>query len=189
MTHLSPDERIDAVEGVLDAAGRAHIERCSPCREEVARLGETLRAAQAADIPEPSPLFWSHFSQRVRDAIAAEDAPRTSSLPVWFRWPVLAPLAALALLVLALINVLPRVAIQPSQPVVVDVAGGDDLATLGEQEWAVVAEIVGPVDLDAAQDAGFVGLGDAERVALQLSVEEQRELLRLLQEEMDKAGG
>jgi hypothetical protein len=191
MTHLSSDEFVDAVEGCLDPAKAAHAQQCPACRTEVVRLAAMLQNAADSPVPEPSPLFWTHFSQRVHDAIAAEETPRTSWMPRWLRWPVLAPVGVLAFVIFAIIAALPRPqsAPPPQQAVVEKTDTVDDLATLGEQEWAVVAEIVGAVDIDAAHDAGFVALGDAERVALQLSADEQRELLRLLQEEMEKSGG
>ena len=39
MTHLTSDEIVDAVEGVLDGAD-AHLDSCTPCRNEVDRLSQ-----------------------------------------------------------------------------------------------------------------------------------------------------
>jgi anti-sigma factor RsiW len=189
MKHLSPDELIDAVEGTLDPALAAHLTRCAACDAEVSRLRAVLGDAKAADVPEPSPLFWDHFSTRVRAAIENEPVPERTWLPVWLRWPVLAPIAALALIVLALTVSVPRP--RNTGPSVADaeVTASDDLATAGEQEWAVVAEIVGPVEIDQAHEMGItVTPGDADRIALQLDADEQRELIRLIKEEMDKSG-
>ena len=192
MNHLTPDELIDAVEGTLDPALEAHLARCTRCEEEVTRLRAVLHEARAVDVPEPSPLFWDHFSTRVRAAIETEPVPERGWLPVWMRWPVLVPIAALVLAVTALMISLPRE--RDVVPVVadagaVDAAVADDPATAGEQEWAVVAEIVGPVGIDQAHEAGItLNLGDADRIALQLDADEQRELIRLIKEEMDKSG-
>jgi hypothetical protein len=190
MTHLTPDELIDAVEGTLDPALHTHLTRCARCEAEVSRLRAVLHETKAIDVPEPSPLFWDHFSTRVRAAIETEDLPERRWLPVWLRWPVLVPMGAIALLVTALMISVPRE--RDVVPVVADAAESaavDDLATAGEQEWAVVSEIVGPLEIDRAHEAGItVNPGDADRIALQLDADEQRELIRLIKEEMDKSG-
>lgn len=189
MNHLSSDELVDLVEGTIGAERLAHVQRCAACGVQAEQLRTVLRDAKALSVPEPSPLFWQHFSARVNAALAADEAPRPQWLPAWFGWRVLAPLAALALMVFALATSVPRDMV-PTQSADVTAAGASiDLASVGEQEWAVLSEIVGPVDLDAAQDAGIVRLGDAERAALQLSAAEQRELVRLLEAEINKAGG
>jgi hypothetical protein len=192
MNHLTPDELIDAVEGTLDPALRTHLTRCAACGEEAARLHAILQEAKAIDIPEPSPLFWDHFSTRVRAAIETEQAPERSWLPDWLRWQVLAPVAALALLVAALSVSMPRA---PEPVPVPEIAAADpaaaveDLAMMGVEEWAVVSAIVGTVEFDQAREAGIaVKPGDAERIALQLNAAEQQELVRLIKEEMQKAG-
>jgi hypothetical protein len=190
MNHLTPDELVDAVDGTLGAGRQAHLDGCATCRAEATRLRIVLGDAQDVPVPEPSPLFWTHLSTRIREAIAAEQAPHTHWVPAWLRAPVLAPIGALALIVLALAVTIPRYPIQSTDDAVVSsLDPTSDLLGLGEQEWAAVSELIGAVRLEDAQEAGIVSLGDAERAALQLSVAEQRELLRLLQQEMEKAGG
>lgn len=190
MNHLTPDELIDAVEGTLDPALQTHLTRCAGCNEEVSRLRAVLGDAKAVDVPEPSPLFWDHFSTRVRAAIENEEVPERGWVPAWLRWPVLVPIAALALLVMALVVAVPREPdVVPAVADAGDAAVVDDLATAGEQEWAVVSEIVGLVEIDQAHAAGIaVSPGDADRIALQLDADEQRELIRLIKEEMNKSG-
>jgi len=190
MTHLTSDELIDAVEGALGSARHAHLEACPACRREVDHLTATLRDARAVAIPEPSPLFWQHFSNRVRTAMAGE--PSAAPWPLWLRWPVLTPLAALGLLVVALITAVPQ-----RRPVVLPVAANDVTPTPGEQEaenaddsaWAFIVESIGPLDVETAQEAGIAASpGEAERVALHLSDAEQAELVRLLQQELTRSG-
>src|SRR5687768_14981786 len=102
MNHLTPDELIDAVERSLSPARSAHLAECARCTLEVAQLSTILDDSRAAKVPEPSPLYWDHFSSRVRTAIAAEPiAPRVAR---WFQWPVLVPVAGLALLVFTLLS-------------------------------------------------------------------------------------
>lgn len=191
MMHLGPDELIDAIDGALPAARRGHLDTCARCRGEAAALRALLSDVRASDVPEPSPIFWDHFSARVHRAINDESpAPPTP----WFRWPVLAPLAGLALIVVALVSVvaddpvargpaaLVAVNENPAMPVTAD---GLDV----EAQWALVAELVGDLDVDAAHDAGIATHpGVADRAILQLSLGEQEELFRLLREEL-RAGG
>ena len=83
----------------LDALGReereayeAHLGRCMPCREELARLGETAAAlAWGAESPAPPPAL----RDRILAAAAAERA-NVIPLPVRRSWVVRAVAAAAA---------------------------------------------------------------------------------------------
>ena len=131
MTHLTADELIDAMEGVLEAPSQAHLDSCEQCRRELAGLSSVLGEARAVDLPEPAPHFWQHFSRRVRTAIDAEALP-SSGWPAWLRWPVLVPLGAVAVLMIAIGLRTPVPVEQPSSQVSAnDAAVGataDDLA-------------------------------------------------------------
>ncbi|MCC7177846.1 MAG: hypothetical protein IT177_05580 [Acidobacteria bacterium] len=70
MKHLTPDELIDAAEGTLDVERQHHVDTCEACRGEAEALRALLREATGMRLPEPSPLFWDHFSARVRAAVA-----------------------------------------------------------------------------------------------------------------------
>jgi hypothetical protein len=191
MNHLSPDELIDAVEGTLDPARREHLATCEFCAREVANLASVLTEARQVDMPEPSPMFWDHFSARVRTAIDAEPMPaggwtslagRSFSEGRWFRLPVLAPIAALALLVVALMTALPRES-GPTQPQVKVATEANDI-TPADDGWKLVADLVGDVDWDSAGVAVQPGLAD--QAALDLSAQEQQELGRLLKAELER---
>ncbi len=190
MTHLTPDELVEAVEDTLAAPGRAHIASCAVCSREASELAAILSATRDLDVPEPSPLFWDHFSHRVREAIATEpaDVPR---MPRWLQGHVLAPLGALALLVVALASAVSRAPVSdgPVETVVSSSQAPDEVVVL-DAAWAVVSDLVGPLDFESAQQAGIATtLGSAERVALHLTADEQLELLRLLRQELRRSGG
>ena len=74
MTHLTPDELIDAMEGLLAADRQAHLATCDECQGQLAGLSMALGDAKDAGVPEPSPLFWQHFSERVSTAIDQDAA-------------------------------------------------------------------------------------------------------------------
>jgi hypothetical protein len=159
MSHLTADELVDAAEGTLSPARLAHVSECQICRGEAERLGMALRAATEADIPEPSPLFWQQLSARVHHAIAAEDATPLPWAPAWLRWRVLAPIAALALIVIALAAAVAR------------------------------GPAVGPVDFEQAREAGIVVRpGDVEEAALELTAAEQQLLLDLVKAASERPG-
>ena len=132
-------------------------------------------------VPEPSPLFWQHFSQRV--SLAIDETPSAGGWPAWLRWQVLLPLGAVAMIVIALVIAVPKhdagVEIADESPASVAVA---------EDSWVAFAELLGDVDLDTAAAAGMIGKPDvAERAVLELTAEEQQELTRLLRAELQRA--
>ena len=82
--------------------GRRISMRANACRQQAGRTRRRARPKRAtSSVPEPSPLFWQHLSARVRTAIDAEPQA-AGGWREWVRWPVLAPIAALALIVMAL---------------------------------------------------------------------------------------
>ena len=59
-----------------------------------------------------------------------------------------------------------------------------------DAHWEMVSALIGDLDLNAAQQAGLATLpGTADQAGLQLTSAEQQELLRLLREELQRAGG
>lgn len=189
MTHFTPDEMIDAAEGVLDADRRHHLEVCEPCRREVEALRGLLQEAAGIPVPEPSPLFWDGFSARVRLAVAGQPAP-ASTWAAWLRWSTLAPAGALAAALLVVVASLvggppgpmaPPLSLRPSA------AASDDLL-LDADVWETVADLVGPADWDAAGQAGLaLTPGDTELAVLSLTEDERRELSRLLAGEIERS--
>ena len=182
MTHLTSDELVDALDGVLEPSRMTHLDACEPCRQQLADLGAVLRDTRQVDVPEPSPLYWQHLSARVRTAIDAEAAP-SGGWQHWVRWPVLAPIAVLALIVMALAVAVPRQA-----AVTPDVAADGAVDQPLDDSFAMVADLVGDIDWDTAISAGLtVGPGAADQAVLELTVAEQQELSRLLKAELTKA--
>lgn len=182
MTHLTTDELVDALEGGLAPARQSHLDACQPCQQQLTELSALLGETRKVDMPEPSPLYWQHLSQRVRTAIDAEPLS-TGGWGSWLRWPVLAPIAALALIVMALAVALPR-QVQMAPTVAVNES---DEAPL-DDSFAIVADLVGDLDWDTAMSAGLiVEPGAADQAVLQLTALEQQELTRLLMAELTRA--
>jgi hypothetical protein len=190
MSHLTSDEMINAVEGTLEPSRRRHLAECADCTREVESLAAVLKEAQAIEVPEPSRLFWDHFSARVRTAIATEPLPGggwwsrlASPKPRVGGWRVLVPFAAMAMVVIAvLVTRAPDV--RPELPAIDPAAD----AQLSEESWTMVADLVGTIDLETADAAGLtIAPGTAELAALDLNAQEQQELGRLIRAELERA--
>jgi hypothetical protein len=194
--HLRPDELIDLAEGTRAVSSAAHLAECAVCRLHLAELKAMMSAAADVDVPEPSPLFWDHFSARVRQAVDAEGAPRRS----FWTWPrVVIPAISVATAVLAVavtLNrgaghvIVPLPAVVPA-PVALPVASVDILAdpqSAGDTALTLVAELSSDMDFETARDAGLAARGSAEHAVTHLTGSELRELQRLLQEELARSG-
>ena len=71
MRHLQSEELIDLAEGARPESSALHLQTCDECRSRLTDLRAAMAAAAHVNVPEPSPLFWDHFSARVRDAVLA----------------------------------------------------------------------------------------------------------------------
>ena len=92
-THLTDDMLVEALDGFGSAEARRHLGECPECaaRLDEARLG--LEMAQAAEVPEPPPLYWEVFRRQVGRRIS-EEAPARRAVAFWL-FPALATLAVL----------------------------------------------------------------------------------------------
>jgi hypothetical protein len=184
--HLTSRELVDALDGTLVLPRQAHLDGCGTC----ARALESLRAAEGeaaggADIPEPSPLFWTHFSDRVREATSAEPIVRA---PWWSRlWQPAAALGAIAAVTLMVMTI-PRTPAAPDAPVAVTAAtDSTDVLGLDTNAWALMLEIAGTVevdDVDAVADVAMPRPGTADRLIESLTPEQREAFLKLLKSEM-----
>jgi hypothetical protein len=188
--HLTEAEFVEHVDGALRPDRAAHLESCERCRREAEGLAATLSDTRSVEAPEPSPLFWDHFSAQVREAL---DQPPPSRLSAFLsaRWPgpVLAGAAIIALVVIEGFwprdprDVRPPFASVVIDPVLPPEAAPDAMES--DPEWTFVAAMADGIDWEAVDAAGLgPRLGSAERAAEDLSLEEQTELARLLREEL-----
>lgn len=189
MKHLSRDQILAAVEGRGEQP--AHLDNCRACRARVEELRQVLALAGADEVPEPSPLFWTHFSERVRNAVAAEPAPQ----PPRAHFPMAraASLAAALAIIVIGVAVTMRTA-QPANSVVP--AARPEVADISlhlplpedDSTWAVMGELASQLNWEDATEAGLTAApGAAERAIAQMSEDEQREVVELLQSELRKA--
>jgi hypothetical protein len=182
--HLSSQEFVDALAGTLAADRQGHVASCDACGHDVAELrAVTGEASAAGDVPEPSPLFWDHFSQRVRAATDVEPivAPR------WWEsaWRPLAALSAVAGAV-ALVAFIygghsvefrtagtgPAGAIAPVEPM------------LDEGALSLIAQMAADLSYEDLQQATRPTIDATAAVIDELTPAQQAEFLRLIKAEM-----
>jgi anti-sigma factor RsiW len=200
MGHLSTDDILDLADGsatpATAQAQSSHLAACAQCTGELQRVQAALaiaREASSVEVPEPSPLFWDHLSARVREAVAAEPAPRAASwIGLRWGWSALIPIAAAAVIVLAVSLRLGSNDTPPASQRVstaASVANGtenlDASRTSDDPALALLGDLAGDFEWDDVADAGLMaGSGAIDRAMSELSDAERVELHRLLNEEL-----
>jgi len=200
MRHLSADDFVDLVEGATSDADFPHLAACASCRQQLGELRATRTQASTIGVPEPSPLFWDHFSSRVREAVANQRVPGPGPWQRLWSWPgVLAPVAAVAAAVLVAAVVLdapsrvpvPRAG-APKQTAGLSATSTRELlsdsAVDDDASLEFVADLTDSLGWDAVEDAGLAPDGSAEHALTHLSLSELQQLQHLLQEELSGKG-
>lgn len=193
MTHLTPQQFVDAVDGVLAASQLEHVEQCDACGRELAELRALLGEAQSAGaVPEPSPLFWDHFANRVHAATRVEPIPVRT--PWWQgTWrPLVAVGAVLAVGALVLVvstRSVPREA-PPAQVAAVEPGAASDSALaveaglLSDQQLDAMAQLAQDVPWDQAAEAARPTTDATAAMVAELTPEQRAEFARLIKAQM-----
>lgn len=201
MSHLSEEHLLELLEGNTAEAG--HLDTCVACRERFEALRHTLGLLRDDPVPEPSPLFWQHLSDRVRLAIDGEAVDRrlgTGEPAKWWlqrswRWGAAA--AAVVALVAAFVVLTSQRTDRPEN--IADRSNSigsprgdvrDDLnwTIPADESWAMMAGIAEGLDFETAADAGLVVRpGSVDQVLLSLSDEERKDLAGIIQAELDRS--
>jgi hypothetical protein len=186
VAHVSPDTFIDLLDGTVDESSVAHLSSCAACRDQLAQLRATWQAAAAADMPEPSPLFWEYLSARIHEAVGAEQPVGARSRGLTWSWRFgLVVTAAAATIALAIGLRVARHSDQAQSP------GSSTLATMSEprvelladdEPLAFVADLASDIDWDNIGEQSLASHGDADLALAGLSDVERLELQRLLRE-------
>jgi len=199
MTHLTPDQFIDAIDArdatvELPRRASAHLAECEACQAERARLAEALGDLRAAAIPEPSPLFWDHFSRRVRAATSDEPLPVPARGWMAAGWR---PFAMVAVAVCALVLVVVmragqplgdagRVAV-PAAVVSTPAAPPVEVVGMDDGSLSVVAVVAADLKTDELQQVARPS-ADATGAAIEdLTPAQCAELMRLIKTQMSGA--
>ncbi len=191
--HLSDHEILAVVEGRADEGVQAHAAACGRCAERIEPLRAVLARVRADEIPEPSPLFWSHLSARVAAAVAEEQVAAGGAgwrLP--WGWKSAAMLAAAAACVVAAVVLGTGREGGPDGPVLtgtvsrpVAASADAEAGPADDGTFDLVAAIIARLGGEGAGDAGFdLAPGSVERAARRLSPDERDALVRVLEEEL-----
>ncbi len=184
MTHLSSDQLIEAADGTAGTRIATHLELCAECREAVTELRAVLSdVGVTATVPDPSPLFWEHFSRRVHEATVAEAIP---ARPAWWQnaWRPLAAAGALAAAVaLAVVLRGPSIVVTPQTAN--DATTANEPAVADDMSVDVMSAVAGDLSFEELRAADLVPNRAAVDVAVSsLSEAQQRELMRLVREQI-----
>ena len=198
--HLRDSELVDFAEGSLAAARAAHLDACAECRGRAEGVASALREVSAVEIPEPSPLFWDHFSARIRDHVAHETPARGGW---WVSAGVrsLMPLVAALAVIIAVVSVtmlprgprrIPAVGELASSHIsdtsaAADVDVQSPVDAQNADAWALLTAAASDMGVEEAHEAGMgTHVGAVDHEVTHLNQAELKELDRLLQSEMKR---
>jgi hypothetical protein len=184
MTHLSLDDQLVLIEAAREP-DHPHLAECARCRAAVAAARGVLADAGGVQVPEPSPLFWDHFSRRISEGIAAAPEPARGS---WSQWRVLVPLAfCVAALVVSVVIDRSAATRRSTAPRLTSAGavGGQAADAAEEGQFLVLSHLAGDFDLETLSDSlGKSGTSGAESAVWQLNEQERVELGVLLRAEL-----
>jgi len=172
---------VDALDDALDVPSRQHLAACAECQAELVDLRAVMTEARRVETPAPSPLFWDHFSERVREATAAQSlAPAARWWSGWMR-----PVGALAAVVGAVAFV---VFLRPASPAPVNETASASYAAFempaDDGSWGLVVGLAGELDLSDVRAVAAPAAGTVDAVLEDLTSAQRDALVRLLQKEM-----
>lgn len=179
--HLRPEDFVDVLDNMAQAPAREHLAACAECREQLDELRDMMRESADVEAPSPSPLFWEHFSDRVRQS--------TQTLPTrapWWEslWRPAAVFAAAAVVILA-------VALRPHAPAPIgpgpqatDVPAVAKLELPDDGSWGLVVAIASEYQYADVREAVEPVSGTADAMIEDLTPAQRAALARLLEKQM-----
>jgi hypothetical protein len=200
--HLAPEELIDVAEGTRAEAAVPHLQSCEACRQQVVTLRKMMSAvgspeSHGVNVPEPSPLFWDHLSQRVHEAVAAEGTPgsrfagwrwETALSASWRTWAMAGVAAAV---LISIYVTAPHTLAPPSGGLDGAAATSTALQPFGaadDPSLMLFADLTEQLDSQAITETGWSShVGAVDEVVASLTGDERVELQRLLKEELAKS--
>jgi hypothetical protein len=195
--HLSPAECIDAFDGTLPRPRAAHADGCVRCREELEAVREAIRAAEAVDVHEPSPLYWEYLAARVRERVAAETiAPAwRADWREWLAPRALVPIAS-AVALAGAVFVAGQMSGRrgPVSPAALSPAASMAPAQVTfdadeSEAWQVLTSAASEMPIEEAHAVGMgVPAGAVDRAVQRMTPAELDALRQLLQSELHHSG-
>jgi hypothetical protein len=188
--HLTPDQLVDVAEGTRAETAAPHLAGCAACRQQLAELRDSMALLRDADVPEPSPLFWTQFSRRISETVAAEPPSRRGWL-VSLQARVVVPVAVAAAVALFAVGLRPSAPPSASAPLTtaaVPDLPSSDAELEPDSSLDLVADLTAGIDLADAIDAGLASRDGAEHAVTHMNAVELAALQRLLTEAMARRG-
>jgi hypothetical protein len=181
-SHLTAQLIVEAIDGTLGSTAREHLGACGACRAEVDRVRAILQEAEsAAPVREPSPLFWDHFADRVREATSVLPVqPQQSWVASW--WRPVALIGATVAVVAVLVSTQRATPVEPGAEIVV--AGVEAWPTFDAEGWDLVVSLTEDLGWDDVQQVARPKVGTADAVIDELSPQERAAFVKLLKQEM-----
>jgi hypothetical protein len=171
--HIRDEVWVDLMEGTAGAEDRRHLEACAACRETLDGLRESWTAAQAARVPEPSPLYWETLRRNVGRTVAVESV-RPGVRVVRWQW-----LAAAAAVVMAVsVFTSPGPSVDPRPTAVAVIPAWSPLSATDDPGIEVLTALQADGDLDAA------ACTDVASCLVDLGAEDREEITQALQQEL-----
>lgn len=145
------------------------------------------RVSKALEVPDPSPLFWKHFPDRVRAAV--HEAPAASPFGWWRRRAGMLTISMAAAAVLATATFFRNdsggfqtpasIAVEATAPL----DGIDDMEA--DPDWAAVSAIAASAGPEMLREAGFhAAPGSAEAAIADLDDDQRADLVAMIRAEM-----
>ena len=181
--HLTAGECVDALEGGLPSGRERHLEKCDDCQGKLSELRAVMANVRSSgELPEPSPLFWDHFSDRVRTATFDVIPARQAWWHAGWR-PIVAMAGVVAALLLAV--ALHERAVWPGGNGSVAVSDVPASAASGNEEDSLtfMAHVVSTMSFEELQQATRPTPDATDALVAQLTPEQRAELVRLLKAE------
>jgi hypothetical protein len=202
MKHLTEREIVDLIDHALAPDRMTHAASCAACSARAEMARDVLMRVDEVEVPEPSPLFWEHFSARVRGGVA--EATPESSWRMLQRPTIAWALSSALLLVIvsgavwlkvrSSIGERPAATIATASPnaSAASPASDDALETEpidADVAWGLVRTVADDLSWDDTVAAGLgAAPGSADRAIGSLTVAERAELIALLEAETKKPG-
>ena len=108
MNHLDEERLTDVYYGDLDPKLREHLAGCDECRSNFERLRELLDSFRDYPVPERSPSYGAEVWARL-----ASRLPRRRTSATWFRWWIMAPALAAAVVLAFMAGMLTQHRLEP----------------------------------------------------------------------------
>jgi hypothetical protein len=186
MTHLTSQEFVEALDGTLAPKAAGHLSHCEACREEVDALRALMTSVESArDVPEPSPLFWAPFGDRVTRATSDLVPGRAGWWESLWKPAVGLAAAAAATILVVTLHRAPDVARHGPSGAIESLAPAEFPAVAADDaSIEFIANLASGLDPEARQAAASPSTDATAAVISQMTPAQQAKLIRLIRQQM-----